>query len=476
MITQRNTPLLHRKEFQMMTPAPVNTAAGSFVIAPDSGNFNNALFVSSAALMYLYNHDEDGWLLAPAAGLAGTFGAGACGVFHPWSSNYTANGGSTTSVTVNAASFNISGRVVGQTIEFISAGASSGFRTTVASIMTNAGYGTITLYLTDPAPSAILNTHTFRTTTGRFYVMNAGTVAANIYKVLDVATGAWTGLTSLGLPATWGTDGKMVTAYNFGEIFASGTATAGAASTLTNGVKTWTTNQWTNYMVRITGGTGIGQTRVIASNTGTVLTVSSAWTTIPDITSTYEITANEDWIYLMGNNSVTMYRYSISTNTWTTLAPTVARSGAPSTGMSGNAIGVTGDALWANESAILDGRYILSVRGGASISIDRFDIAGGTSGAGAWAVISMPGSETFNTGSSAFPMGEFLYIRKEATNRFFKYSIVDNALRPFNTNTYTDGAALVGHKIWVKKLPGTDIRWLYSLQNTGPALHRIMIF
>lgn len=42
-ITQRNTPLLHRKEWQTMTPAPAATAAGAFVIAPDSGNFNNAL-------------------------------------------------------------------------------------------------------------------------------------------------------------------------------------------------------------------------------------------------------------------------------------------------------------------------------------------------------------------------------------------------------------------------------------------------
>mgnify|MGYP000887119578 FL=1 len=42
-ITNQNVPTLHRKEFQMMTPAPAATAAGAFVIAPDSGNWNNAL-------------------------------------------------------------------------------------------------------------------------------------------------------------------------------------------------------------------------------------------------------------------------------------------------------------------------------------------------------------------------------------------------------------------------------------------------
>lgn len=475
MPTNNNVALLHRKEWQMMTPAPVASAAGAFVIAPDSGNWNNALYVTSATVHYLYNHDEDGFMQIPSGALAGTFGAGACGVFHPWSINYTANGGTTTTVTVAAATHNITGRIDGQTIEFISAGTSSGHRATVTNILNNAGSGTITITFSPAAPTAIANSHTFRATTGRFYLMNAGTVAAGIFKVFDVGTMAWqANLTTTGLPAAWGTDGKLVTAYHFGEIFATGTATGGTGTTLVDAVKTWGTNQWTNYMVRITGGTGIGQTRVISSNTGTTLTVP-AWTTNPDVTSTYEITANEDWLYLLGNNAVTMYRYSISANTWATVAPTVARSGAPVAGMTANAIGETGYSVWADESAILDGRYIYSLRGGATATLDRFDIAGGTSGAGAWAVVGYIGTDTFTTGSSAFPMGEFIYIRKDATNRFFKYSVVDNAMRPFNTNTYTDGVAVLGNKIWVKNLEGSNVKWVYSLQNTGTALHRVLI-
>lgn len=475
-VTNKNTPLLHRKEWQMMTPAPAATVAGAFVIAPDSGNFVNALYVLSATAHYLYDHDEDAYAQIPSGALAGTFGAGACGVYHPWSINYTANGGSTTSVTVAAGTHNITGRAVGQTIEFISAGTASGFRTTVSGILNNAGAGTITLYLTNPAPTAILNTHTFRLTTGRYYIMNAGTIAAGIFRVFDVATMTWqASLSTTNLPATWGTDGKLVLAYNFGEIYATGTATAGAASTLTNGAKAWTVNQWTNYQVRITAGTGIGQVRTIASNTATVLTVSSAWATVPDATSQYEITANEDYLYLLGNNAVTMYRYSISANTWTVMAPTVARAGAPVAGMSASAIGVTGDAIWADENAILNGRYIYSLRGGGTGTIDRFDIAGGTAGAGAWVAVTQITGETFASGSSVFPMGEFLYIKKDATHRFFKYSVVDNCIRPFSTNTYADGAALLGNKLWVKNLPGTDIKWLYSLRNSGTELHRVMI-
>lgn len=69
----------------------------------------------------------------------------------------------------------------------------------------------------------------------------------------------------------------------------SGTATAGAGSTLTDGGATWETNRWRYGYIQITGGTGSGQRRRIASNTGTVITVDRAWTTNPDNTSTYVI-------------------------------------------------------------------------------------------------------------------------------------------------------------------------------------------
>lgn len=69
-----------------------------------------------------------------------------------------------------------------------------------------------------------------------------------------------------------------------------GTATAGAATTLTDAGKSWTTNFWAGAKLFIYAGTGAGQIRDITSNTGTVLTISSAWTTNPDATSFYCIT------------------------------------------------------------------------------------------------------------------------------------------------------------------------------------------
>lgn len=69
----------------------------------------------------------------------------------------------------------------------------------------------------------------------------------------------------------------------------SGTATSGGANTLTDSGATWETNRWRYGYIQVTGGTGSGQRRWIASNTGTVITTTRNWTTQPDNTSTYEI-------------------------------------------------------------------------------------------------------------------------------------------------------------------------------------------
>src|SRR5438445_278521 len=59
--------------------------------------------------------------------------------------------------------------------------------------------------------------------------------------------------------------------------------------TTKTGTKAWTTDQWAGHTVADTAGTGAGQTRTVTSNTANTLTVSPAWTTIPDGTSKYVI-------------------------------------------------------------------------------------------------------------------------------------------------------------------------------------------
>jgi len=149
--------------------------------------------------------------------------------------------------------------------------------------------------------------------------------------------------------------------------------------------------------------------------------------------------------------------------------------------MSADWIGETGNTVWADITDIKDGRYIYSLRGGTSV-IDRFDISGGTNGAGAWtAVTYQPSLTTFATGDSTEWSGEFLYIAKEGTaaipQRFYKYDLIGNVVYPLTTDWYLGGAALLGNKIWVKNLStaGT-VKWLYCLQSTSTNLRRIMLF
>lgn len=75
---------------------------------------------------------------------------------------------------------------------------------------------------------------------------------------------------------------------------ATGTASAGSAGsaatfgTLTDAAATWTTNDLRGRFITTLTGTGAGQTRVIASNTGTVITIAGVWTAPANLT-TYAI-------------------------------------------------------------------------------------------------------------------------------------------------------------------------------------------
>ena len=72
----------------------------------------------------------------------------------------------------------------------------------------------------------------------------------------------------------------------------SGTAQAGGASTITLAAgASAADSEYVDFYVRITGGTGVGQSQRITGYVGAtkVATVASAWTTQPDATSTYEV-------------------------------------------------------------------------------------------------------------------------------------------------------------------------------------------
>lgn len=487
--------MLHRKSAEYLNPNPAgNTTAGSFILG-DASSFmpdnDSVVYVGGASAVWNYNADEDGWVQGPNSGVAGTFGAGACGViraaFAPGgASSSTATAGTTTTLTTSLA---IVRSLANCKIRVIS-GTGIGYIGTIAKNTT--GTNSI-ITVGTPSSVAFDNSTVFQIFSGSvwFFCPGAGTVGFSVY---DRATNAWTARSVTNLPTTFGTDGRIIStagiSSNAGAGFVTGTATAGASTTITLGAdKTFVLNQWTNFQVRITGGTGNGQIRSIASNTAgasPVVTVSSAWTTTPDSTSTYVIEGNDDYLYLMGNAAITLYRYSISSNTWSTLTPGTARAAAIGGGGSSTWVDNISDSTWTDGTygthfsgaagTILkqNGRYIYSFRGGASNALDVYDIAANTWLSG----VTYGGQmETFTTGSCAVDNDGKIYIQKEATGRIFRFDIVKNAIGPFGVNPIPTGNAVPGDKMFIQTFTegATSIKFLYTLGNTRSELTRWLI-
>ena len=453
---------LDRKTWEFMTPCPTINAAAMHVIYGDTVR-RIAMYICSTTVQYLYYVDQDAWEQIATVTLGGTMTAGACGDYSPLGPTGTATAGSTTTMTTNLT---IPRSLAGYTIR-ITSGTGAGQE----AVITRNTTGANAVFTFAALGTGLDNTSVYVILSGRYYVWDAGTMSATSFQYYDFATNTWTARSVTSAPASWATDGRMVILK--GVSIVTGTATAGGASTLTNGAKTWTVNQWTNYQVRITAGTGAGQTRTIASNTGTVLTTSAAWTINPDATSVYAIETNTDHCYLMGNNAVTLYRYSISGNSWSTLSPGAARAAAPGLGASLLMIESQTNALWTDESAIINGRRLYSFRGGAGAVLDYYDVAANTWTSG---VVYGGSQETFTTGTSYCDLGGYIYLQKDATGRFFRYSPSDNELIPWSTLMYAQGTALLGNKAFgVSYTDTATLQWVYSIRNTGTELFRCLV-
>jgi hypothetical protein len=474
--TNTNRKILDLKRWEIVTPAPVATAAGR-CISSSVHQRQQQLYLTSNTSAWLYNPAEDGWVELPSPALAGTFGDGCCEVAGGFSTgatagvaSLTATAGSTTTITTNQT---LARDLRGYSVQFV--GGTNAGKTKVIAANTIGANAVITF--TDAEAVAFDNTSAYRLVTPTWYVLGAGTLASGSFKRYDFATNTWVTLVNTGLPGTWGTDGRLVATPSWlgsgYKSFATGTATAGDSTTLTNSAKAWATNQWTNSQVRITAGTGEGQIRTVASNTGTVLTVSAAWTTTPDNTSQYSLEGNDGFIYALGNNAVTMYRYSISGNTWSTLAPSVARGGVAGAGMGGQWVHSVSDSAWTAENAIQNGRYIYSFRGAGNALLDRYDIA-----ANAWSAVAYaPANTTFTNGSKHVYVQDYLYIHKDVTGRWYRFDLAQSSMDGWNTMLYPNGTSTVGDTAFdVSFVDGaTEINYVYIVLNASTIMLRQMV-
>jgi len=106
-------------------------------------------------------------------------------------------------------------------------------------------------------------------------------------------------ITSVGPPDASFDHANFYYRYEYGGPFAT---TASSPTTIACVDMGATAGAYTGFTVRILSGMGRGQERSIASNDQTTLTITSAWSTIPDLTSTFVI-VEASWIFAAASNT-----------------------------------------------------------------------------------------------------------------------------------------------------------------------------
>jgi len=247
------------------------------------------------------------------------------------------------------------------------------------------------------------------------------------------------------------------------------TATAGTASTLTMGTSSWITNQYTDHDVIITGGTGVGQRRRIASNTATVLTLAATvtgnartgnWTTTPDATSTFKIVPSSDFIYYQpGNGSTAIYRIDVVQTTGAAWSASLATAPA--------GIGPGSNMFFPGSYSP---GYLIALRGNATATVYLFNI-----GTKAWTTLTtFAGSETFTTGANACMLHgkRKMFVQKEAQARCYAFDLLTGILEPAGVMPYASPGAYDGKRAkFVKTADGVE--WIYLLRAGGQEFYRI---
>jgi len=553
---------VHRKIWEpVFTAAPVTSAAGTIFVGdnlnlgqtqglvPDlpSDVGRQAYYVTGVSSFYWYNKQEEAFVQLPNSGSAGTYGAGAAGFVHPAGPSFTASAGTTSSFTSTLTM----GRNVGGYRFRVTAGTNRGLE---GFIRAN-GFGANAVFTTvDTYAVAFDNTSVIQLLTGRFWFYVPG--ATSGFNHYDYATNAWTSRSVTSGPAITANEGCLIGTPAKETVVELGTASAGAASTLTDATRAWEVNGYARRMVAIISGTGAGQYRYVASNTATILTVDAAWTTNPDTTSEYEIsglwsdvasagttttitagagtpwtasqwigqqvravagtgagqtsviTANttsvltfgavstafdattryviepdDNAFWFLGGAAVTLFKYSISGNTWATITPVAARAGAAGAGTSGIWVANVSDIAWNGAGSAggpggalrQNGRFIYSFRGGAASTLDVYDIAANTWYSG----ITYVGSETFTTGSTWADWNGTIYGQKDATGRFFMFNVAKNEMIPLTTNNITQSTAISGARLlfdqYYDPTNGKALRFITYLSNTSAQLQRMVL-
>ena len=163
------------------------------------------------------------------------------------------------------------------------------------------------------------NTSQFVIQSGLLWNCNVS-VARFGFQVYDVLSDTWYQKNSPAsglLAGNLATDAALTCLSESGVgVLLSGAVDSSTSVSITHSILAMETNQYANYIVRIKSGTGIGQERLILSNDSYTITISRRWDLDPDNTSSFEITGDNEKIYLAGNAGSTLFEYDANNDCW----------------------------------------------------------------------------------------------------------------------------------------------------------------
>lgn len=445
-----------------------NTAAGGFSYATANDVNNLEMVITGTSTGYIYSAAGDALLITPAPGTTfPTMGPGCCSTaINVGPTGACPFNGTTTQFQINET---IRSALKGYKVLITSGPAAGDIREISGNTMGPNG----TIYVKTPFSTALTTASNYRLLTPRFY-FHVSSSTSGAFQVFDYVTFSWILRTASGI--SFSSEGQMTSTDTFFcndfVSYATGTATGGSGTTLENTSKNWTANQFVNAQIRITAGTGAGQIRTITSNSATSITVGG-WSTIPDNTSQYSIEGNQDHIYVGGVGSTAVSRYSVSSNSWTSVAvrPTV-------TGTNGTFLHIyQNKALhWNVENSLLNGRYIYAPRNGAIM--DVYDIALNT-----WSSISTVYLESNSTSVGWATDGNkiyFLNYRNSSINKVFEVDPANGTgFIPINTLAISSGlGSIAGGKrlrVHTFKDGNTEVKFLYYHVSNGNIQYRLLL-
>jgi hypothetical protein len=498
--------VIDRLMWAQVAPAPNASAAATSVVSDLRSGVSRNPFVYnlvSATVLNRYNIVTKSWNFVQSPALAGTFGAGSAMAFAPSLGlvGTIAAGSTTIKVTLSTAL----PTAVGLNMLANRGGSGEyGFKLriidTVAGkteeryIDANTAGTTPTIHVISAFSFTPSTGARYEIIAGRVFMLSAGTMAANAWRSLEVASNTLsTGLSITGLPATVGTDSSIMVldeqyvpydctpgegmikgafVYDTGlETRSALTATASGASTLTgqatNGDSLVAANEFRNFQIRIVQDTvtpaAVGQRRVIASHTAgpsPVYTTGTAWATQPSSSAKYVIEL-PNLMLVRSTATTTVYTYNYSdatinngtnnilTNAWSTTYFGAAPAANASGGMWAPSFGIRPDA---GRNARQSFCYFF--RGGVT-TLDVLDISGSITGT--WtANVTYDGAVALTVGTSGClaPFeneGRMFYMNiyvASAVNQMYRFDVQNRVLSPFTPTDFLQaGTAVLGQRM-----------------------------